>query len=53
MARISEKRTAKRFLERKYKGMRKLERSKYRWGNNIKVGLKETRFEDVDSSDLE
>jgi len=31
--------------------MRKLERSKQRWENNIKVGLKEIRFEEVDSID--
>jgi hypothetical protein len=35
----------------KYKGMRKLERSKHKWENNIKVSLKEIRFEDVDSID--
>jgi hypothetical protein len=35
----------------KYKGMRNLGRSKHRWENNIKVGLKEIRFETVDSID--
>jgi hypothetical protein len=35
----------------KHKGMRKLEMSKHRWENNIRVGLKEIRFEDVDSTD--
>jgi hypothetical protein len=33
----------------KYKGMKELERSKHRWENNIKIGLKEIRFEEVDT----
>lgn len=37
----------------KYEGMRKLERSRHRWENNIKVGLKEIRYEDMDSIDSE
>ena len=31
--------------------MRKVEKSEHRWENNTKVGLKEIRFEDVESTD--
>jgi hypothetical protein len=52
VARIGEKRNAYKLLMFKPEGKRALGRPRYRWGDNIKIDLRETGWDGMDWIDL-
>jgi hypothetical protein len=49
---MEEKRNAYRILMRKQEGKRPLRRLRHRWENNIKMDLREIRWDGMDLTDL-